>query len=47
MENIDIQKYTDLAVMYTSEYGLKIIAALIIFLVGKWVAKSLLHLSNK
>ena len=41
MENIDIQKYTDMAVMYASEYGFKIIAALIIFIVGKWVAHKL------
>jgi len=41
MENIDIQKYTDIAVMYASEYGFKIIAALIIFIVGKWVAHKL------
>ena len=41
MENIDIQKYIDMAVLYASEYGFKIIAALIIFLLGKWVAKKL------
>ena len=28
-------------IMYASEYGLKIIAAIIIFLVGKWVARKL------
>ena len=41
MENIDIQKYIDIAVMYAGEYGFKIIAALIIFILGKWVAKKL------
>jgi len=41
MENLDITTYTDIAIMYTSEYGLKIIAAIIIFLVGKWVAHKL------
>ncbi|WP_457747690.1 mechanosensitive ion channel family protein [Sulfurimonas sp.] len=38
---MDISKYTDLAVMYASEYGIKIIAAIIIFIVGKWVANKL------
>jgi small conductance mechanosensitive channel len=41
MENLDLAKYKDMAVMYASEYGLKIIAAIVIFLVGKWVAKKL------
>ena len=41
MENIDIQKYIDMAVLYASEYGFKIIAALIIFILGKWIAKKL------
>lgn len=41
MENIDIQKYTDMAILYASEYGLKIIAAIVIFMVGKWVAHKL------
>jgi len=39
--DIDIIKYKEMAVMYASEYGLKIIAALIIFIVGKWVANKL------
>ena len=47
MENLDITKYTDMAVMYASEYGLKIIAALVIFIVGKWVAKKLTAVIKK
>ncbi|QOP44836.1 mechanosensitive ion channel family protein [Sulfurimonas paralvinellae] len=39
--DIDIVKYKELALMYASEYGLKIIAALIIFVVGKWAATKL------
>jgi len=31
--------YVDMAIQFASEYGLKIIGALIIFIVGKWVAK--------
>ncbi len=33
---MDISKYSDLAIVYASEYGLKIIAAVAIFLIGKW-----------
>jgi len=38
---MDISKYTDMAITYGSEYGLKIIAAIAIFVIGKWVAKKL------
>jgi len=33
------EKYIDMAMQFASEYGLKIIGAIIIFIVGKWVAK--------
>jgi len=34
-------KYTDLAITYGSEYGLKLISAILIFMIGKWaVAKT-------
>lgn len=33
---MDVSKYSDLAIIYASEYGLKIIAALAIFFIGKW-----------
>ena len=37
---MDFSKYTDLVFVYTTEYGLKIISALLIFIIGKWaVAK--------
>jgi len=32
-------KYMDMGIQFASEYGLKIIGAIIIFTVGKWVAK--------
>ncbi|MFT5660758.1 MAG: small conductance mechanosensitive channel [Sulfurimonas sp.] len=32
----EVSKYTDIAIMYGSEYGLKIISALLIFVIGKW-----------
>ncbi|MFT7860466.1 MAG: mechanosensitive ion channel domain-containing protein [Sulfurimonas sp.] len=43
---MDIDKYTELAVVYLSEYGMKILAALAIFLIGKWVTKKLSLLSK-
>jgi len=36
-----VSKYTDLAITYASEYGLKIVAAILIFVIGKWVVKKL------
>jgi len=36
-----VTEYSNLAITYASEYGLKIIAALIIFVVGKWAVKKL------
>lgn len=44
---MDISKYTDMAVMYASEYGLKIIAAILIFVIGKWAANKIADLSKK
>lgn len=44
---MDINKYTDMAIVYASEYGLKIVAALAIFVIGKWIAKKLAHLTKK
>jgi len=47
MENLDVSKYWDMAIMYGSEYGLKIIGAFIIFYVGKAVSKWLRNLIEK
>jgi len=38
---MDITKYIDMLVMYVSEYALKIVAAIFIFVIGKWVVKKL------
>lgn len=53
MEVPDIQtatseasKYTDMAIIYASEYGLKIIAAILIFVIGKWAVKKLTAISK-
>lgn len=39
--NAAVSKYTDMAITYASEYGLKIVAAILIFIIGKWVVKKL------
>lgn len=44
---MDFTKYTDMAVVYASEYGLKILAAIAIFIIGKWVAQKLAHFTKK
>jgi small conductance mechanosensitive channel len=38
---LDFEKYTDAAIVYASEYGMKIIAALLIFIIGKWAVKKI------
>jgi small conductance mechanosensitive channel len=43
---MDFSKYTDMIVVYASEYGLKIIAAILIFVIGKWIIKKLSKLSK-
>jgi small conductance mechanosensitive channel len=35
------QEYTDLAISFMSEYGMKIIGALLIFIIGKWAARTI------
>ncbi len=44
---MEFDKYTDLAIRYGSEYGLKILSALLIFMIGKWVAKRLSNITKK
>lgn len=44
---MDVSKYTDMAIVYAGEYGLKIIAAILIFIIGKWAVKKLTALSKK
>jgi len=41
------QEYIDLAITFTSEYGLKIIGALLIFVIGKWAAKRIQNIVVK
>ena len=49
----EASKYTDMAIMYAGLYGLKILAAIAIFVIGKWLvgritkfAKSLMEKAN-
>jgi small conductance mechanosensitive channel len=54
VENVNLQtatqevsKYSEMAILYISEYGLKIVAALLIFFIGKWAVKKLTAVSKK
>ncbi|GGZ73998.1 mechanosensitive ion channel family protein [Algibacter mikhailovii] len=42
LENIDTSKWADLALDYGVEYGLKILAAAAIWIIGSWIIKKLL-----
>lgn len=43
---MEISKYTDMLVMYVSTYGLKVIAAILIFVIGKWAVNKLSRFSK-
>ena len=43
---MDIEKYSDIALTYSTEYGVKIISALLIFLIGKWAVKKITTLTK-
>ena len=36
----EVNKYVDTAIQYGAEYGIKVIGAIAIFVIGKWVAKN-------
>lgn len=42
-----IEHYTNLAINYTTDYGLKLLGALVIFFVGKWIVRKLIALMRK
>ena len=44
---MDIQKWIDLIVQYGTEYILKILAAIVIWVIGSWVIKKLVKLFRK
>ena len=43
----EVNKYSDIAITYVSEYGMKIIAALLIFIIGKWAVNKITTISKK
>ena len=42
-----IEHYTDLAITYGTEYGIKILGSLLIFFVGKWILRKIVLLMRK
>ena len=43
---IEASKYKDMAITYASEYGLKIVAAIAIFVIGKWAVEKITKLAK-
>jgi len=43
----ELNRYVDMAIQYGVEYGIKVIGAIAIFVIGKWVAKKLSGLIKK
>ena len=39
--NTAVSKYSDMAITYASEYGMKIVATFLIFIIGKWAANKI------
>lgn len=39
--NTAVSKYSDMAITYASEYGMKIVAAFLIFIIGKWAVNKI------
>lgn len=44
---MDITKYIDMTILYVSQYGLKVLAAIFIFIIGKIAVKKITALSKK
>lgn len=44
---VKLEKYTDLTIQYATEYGLKILGSLLIFLIGRWIASQIVALIKK
>lgn len=43
---MEFSKYLDMAILYAGEYGIKLIVAIAIFIIGKWVAHKLTAISK-
>jgi len=44
---MNISELQDTAIIYATEYGLKIVSAILIFLIGKWLVKKVTALAKK
>lgn len=44
---MDFSQYTDMATVYITQYGINIVAALLIFFIGKWAVHRVTALSKK
>lgn len=42
-----VTQYSDIALGYATEYGLKILGAILIFFIGKWVARKIITLMRR
>jgi len=42
-----VAHYSDIVLEYSTEYGLKILGALLIFFIGKWVARKIIALMRR
>jgi small conductance mechanosensitive channel len=42
-----VEHYTDLAYQYGTEYGIKILGSILIFIIGKWIAGQIVSLIKK
>ena len=47
MENIDLEKWTQVGMDLVTTYGIKILAAIIIWIVGSWLIKKILGAAKK
>ena len=44
---VKLEKYTDLALQYGAEYGIKLLGSLFIFLIGRWISTQIVVLIKK
>lgn len=42
-----LEHYTDIIINFTAEYGLKLVGAIAIFFIGKWIARQVIHLMSR
>lgn len=47
MENINVEKWTEMAITYGTDYGLKILGAILIWIIGSWIIKKIKNLLTK